>query len=486
MTDDVEKKEESENKEQSFAELFEAFGSDISHDVQQGDKIQGKIIAIGKTSVYVSTGSKSDGVVEKAELLDENGELPFAVGDTLELYVVSMNESEIILSKALSGAGSSELLEEAAFNKTPVEGKVTETIKGGFSVDVMGKRAFCPVSQIDVKYVETPEEYVGQQLTFIITRFSESGRNIVVSRRDLLNQEIKASREAFLKGIKDGDTCQGRVVKLMPYGAFIELAPGVEGMAHISELSWSRVDKAEEVLSPNDTVTVKILKIETRDNQDTPKISLSLKQISSDPWERAVETIHVGDQFTGKVVRLAPFGAFVEIEPGIDGLVHLSEMSHTRRIVKAEDAVSQGEFIQVVVKEFHPDQKRISLSMKDALDDPWAGVTEKYQPGQPVKGTVEKREGFGLFINLEPGVTGLLPASLMGKSVTSAEFDRLKPGDTVSLVVETTDEDARRISLAPPDLKEKEDWKPFVATEKKSLGTMGNLLMEAMKKNKKS
>ena len=243
--------------------------------------------------------------------------------------------------------------------------------------------------------------------------------------------------------------------------------------------------KAEEVLSPDETVAVKVLKIEKRDDQDSPKISLSLKQLSSDPWERAMETIRPGDQFTGKVVRLAPFGAFVEIEPGVDGLVHLSEMSHTRRIVKAEDAVSQGEQIQVVVKEINPDQKRISLSMKDALDDPWAGVTEKYQPGQPVEGTVEKREQFGLFINLEPGVTALLPASLMGKSTTSADFDRLKPGDKVSLVVENTDEDARRISLAPSDLREKENWKPFVPSEKKSLGTMGSLLMEAMEKNKK-
>jgi len=485
MTDDVEKKEASGNKEESFAELFEAFGDDISHDVQQGDKIQGKVIAIGTNSVYVSTGSKSDGVVDKKELLDENGDLTITVGDTLELYVVSMTESEIILSKALSGAGTLDLLEEASFNKTPVEGKVTETIKGGFSVDIMGKRAFCPVSQIDIKYVETPEDYVGQQLAFIITRFSESGRNIVISRRDLLNREIKASREEFLKNLKQGDTCQGRVVKLMPYGAFIELSPGVEGMAHISELSWSRVDKAEEALSPDESVTVKILKIEARDTQDSPKISLSLKQMSPDPWERAMDTIHPGDQFTGKVVRLAPFGAFVEIEPGIDGLVHLSEMSHIRRIVKAEDAVSQGEHIQVVVKEINPDQKRISLSMKDAQDDPWAGVTTKYQPGQPVEGTVEKREQFGLFISLEPGITGLLPASLIGKSTTSADFDRLKPGDTVSLVVENTDEDARRISLAPPDLREKDNWKPFVPSEKKSLGTMGSLLMEAMEKSKK-
>ena len=242
MTDDVEKKEASADQEESFAELFEAFGSDISHDVHQGDKIQGKVIAIGTNSVYVSTGSKSDGVVDKAELLDENGELPIAEGDTLELYVVSMTESEIILSKALSGAGTLDALEEASFTKTPVEGKVTETIKGGFSVDVMGQRAFCPVSQIDIRYVDTPEDYVGQQLTFIITRFSESGRNIVISRRDLLNREIKASREEFLKDLKEGDTCQGRVVKLMPYGAFIELSPGVEGMAHISELSWSRVE----------------------------------------------------------------------------------------------------------------------------------------------------------------------------------------------------------------------------------------------------
>ena len=485
MTDDIEKKETPETAEESFAELFESYDSEISHDIRQGDKIQGTIIAIGETSVYVSTGSKSDGVVDKAELLDENGNLTVAKGDTITLYVVSMTESEVILSKALSGAGTTDLLEEAAFNKTPVEGKVTATIKGGFNVDIMGKRAFCPVSQMDVKYVEDLESYVGEHLAFIITRFSEGGRNIVVSRRELLNREIKASREAFLEEINEGDTCQGQVVKLMPYGAFIELAPGVEGMAHISELSWSRVEKAEEVLTPGDTVTVKILKIEKRDNQDTPKISLSLKQLAQDPWERAAETIRAGDQFTGKVVRLAPFGAFVEIEPGVDGLVHLSEMSHTRRIVKAEDAVSQGEQVQVVVKEIFPEKKRISLSMKDALGDPWQGAEEKYRPGQPVEGTVEKRENFGLFITVEPGITGLLPASLMAKSATASTFESLKPGDTVRLVVEKTDEAARRISLAPGDLKDKEDWKPFVPTTQKSLGTMGALLKEAMEKNKK-
>lgn len=484
MTDDVEKKSTSETTEENFAELLASYDAEVSHDIRQGDKIRGEVVSIGENSVYISTGTKSDGVVDKNELLDENQEMTCSVGDTVELYVVSKNESEIILSRSISGAGGLDLLEEAAHNKTPVEGKVTEVIKGGFSVMVMGKRAFCPISQIDVRYVEDPEPFMGESFDFIITRFAEKGRNIVISRRELLNREIQAAREEYLKDLKTEEIRDGKVVKLMPYGAFIELAPGVEGMAHISELSWSRVDKPEEVLSQDQQVTVKVLDITYPEGKSVPKISLSLKQVLADPWETAPERIKAGDQLTGKVVRLAPFGAFVEIEPGIDGLVHLSEMSHTRRIVKADDVVSVGEKIQVAVKEVLPEKKRISLSMKDAMEDPWASADRHYAPGTLVEGTVEKREKFGLFINLEPGITGLMPASLIAQSADAGEFDRLKPGDTARLKVENLDVEARRISLAPPDIKEKENWQSFSPSEEKSMGTMGSLLMDALKQKK--
>ncbi len=493
MTQTFEQIEESVDDieaEESFADLLDSYDVQESHDIRQGDKINGTIISIGKSSVYVSTGSKSDGVVEKAELLDENGQFPYKVGDKLNLYVVSLNESEIILSRALSGAGHSAMLEDAALNHTPVEGKVSGIIKGGFSVDIMGKRAFCPVSQVDIKYVENQEEYLGKTLSFLITRFSEGGKNIVLSRRDLINRDIQESRESYLKTIAQGDIVQGKVIKIMPYGAFIELAPGVEGMAHISELSWSRVEKTDEILVQDELVNVKILKIENkeggqnRDSSDAPKISLSIRQTTQNPWERAEQTFSVGQQLTGKVVRLAPFGAFVEIAPGVDGLVHLSEMSHTKRVLKADDILEQGQMVQVIIKEIDLKNKRISLSIKDIDGDPWSGAQLKYLVGTVVQGKVEKREKFGLFVNLEPGITGLLPNSVIAKSEESSVYEKLKPGDMVKVVISEISEESRRVSLAPLDIKDGEgnDWKRFAENENKSqnFGSMGALLIEAM------
>ena len=356
---DPEANDPENSDEMSFEELFNSYDEKIGQELKQGDLVEGKIISIGKSSVYIDTGTKSDGVIDKFELLDEDGQLLYQENDSIKLYVVSLSESEVILSKAISGAGKATMLEDACHSQTPVEGKVTEVIKGGFNVDILGKRAFCPVSQIDVRYVETPEDYLGQSFHFLISRFEEKGRNIVVSRRDLLNEQIKEEQKLFLAKVAEGDVVQGRVSKLMPFGAFIELAPGVEGMAHISELSWSRVEKADEVVQTGDMVSVKLLKIETREG-DTPKISLSIKQVDANPWDSMGSAFKPGDQVMGKVVRLAAFGAFVELAPGVDGLVHISEMSHTKRVLRPEDVVQQGEQVQVVIKAIDQTTKRIS------------------------------------------------------------------------------------------------------------------------------
>jgi len=484
MTEKFEGNDPEDLDEMSFEELFNSYDVKVGQELKQGDMVEGKIISIGKSSVYIDTGTKSDGVVDKIELLDEDGEFPFQANDIIKLYVVSLSESEVILSKAISGAGKVTMLEDASRNKTPVEGKVTEVIKGGFNVDILGKRAFCPVSQMDVRYVETPEDYLGQTHHFLISRFEEKGRNIVVSRRDLLNEQIKEEQKAFLAKVAEGDIVQGCVTKLMPFGAFIELVPGVEGMAHISELSWSRVEKPDEVVQTGDMVSVKLLKIETREG-DTPKISLSIKQMDANPWDNMGSAFNPGDQVTGKVVRLASFGAFVEIAPGVDGLVHISEMSHTRRVLRPEDVVAEGEQVQVVIKAIDQDSKRISLSIKDALGDPWTGISTKYIPGAVVKVTLEKKESFGLFMNLEPGVTGLMPMSNIRNSSSSADYDKLKPGDSVSVLVQEVDEDKRRITLASPEQKDSEDWKQFAQNRKKdTMGTMESLFREAMNKKK--
>ena len=472
-------------EEMSFAELFESYDTKIGNELNQGDKVEGEIISIGDKRVYIDTGTKSDGVVEKIELLDEKGEFLYKIGDKVNLYVVSLSESEIILSKALSGAGKATMLDDASRSGTPVEGKVTGVIKGGFNVDIMGKRAFCPVSQMDVKYVENQEEYVGQAHHFLITRFEEGGRNIVVSRRDLLNQEIKEKLKAYFEKVKQGDIVQGIVTRLMSYGAFVELIPGVEGMVHISEMSWSRIEKTEEVLQPGDMVSVKVLKIETSGKADTFKISLSMKQISSNPWDSMEGTFNTGDQVSGKVVRLTSFGAFVEIVPGVDGLVHISEMSHTRRVLKPDDVVQVGDMVQVVIKSIDMDSKRISLSIKDALGDPWTGASAKYGLGLIVEGHLEKKEKFGLFINLEPGVTGLMPSSNISNAAKASDFEKLKPGDSVQVMIQEVDEEKRRITLTSPDQKEGDDWKQFVSSKKSTPnGTMESLFLEAMKKKK--
>lgn len=484
MTEDFDGKNAQDQEELSFEELFESFDKKVGQELKQGDMVEGQIIAIGKSSVYIDTGTKSDGVVDKIELLDENGEFPFQVNDTIKLYVVSLSESEVILSKAISGAGKVTMLEDAYRSRTPVEGKVTETIKGGFSIDILGKRAFCPVSQIDVRYVETPDDYLGQAHHFLITRFEENGRNIVVSRRELLAEQMKEEQDAFLKKVSEGDVVQGSVTKLMPFGAFVEIAPGLEGMVHISELSWSRVEKPEEVVQPSDVLAVRILKIEK--TGDSPKISLSIKQISGNPWDNMGSTFNPGDQVSGKVVRLAAFGAFVEIAPGVDGLVHISEMSHVRRVLRPEDEVQQGEAIQVVIKAIDMDAKRISLSMKDALGDPWTGASAKYIPGTVVDAVLEKKEGFGFFIRVEPGITGLMPMSSIRQSEGQSGYDSLKPGDELKALVQEVDEDNRRMTLVPPDQKDPDNWKQFAKEQKsKSLGTMESLFLEAMKKKDK-
>lgn len=474
------------DQEESFAEMFESYSAGMNEDIRVGDKIAGKIISIGDSAVFIDTGTKADGVVEIEELKDESGELPYAVGDTLELFVVAADESEIRLSKAIAGVGGLSMLTEAFRNAIPVEGKVVQTIKGGFQVEVLQRRAFCPISQIDTQYVEDAEQYVGKTYLFRITKLAERGRNIVLSRRDLLEAQQEQARQEFLKTLAEEQVLTGRVTRLMPYGAFVELIPGLEGMVHISELSWSRLGKPEEAVSPGDKLDVKVLRIESDGKRR--KIALSAKQVIGDPWERAGDEIESGQKVTGTVTRCAPFGAFVQIRPGIEGLVHISEMSYTRRVIHPEDVVQPGQTISVLIKEIDIKSRRIGLSLRDAEGDPWLDVTERFTVGQPVSGTVEKQEKFGLFIHLAPGIVGLLPKSVISRSSQASHIDKLKPGDTISVKVANVNASERKISLELGDSDEESDWRQFADKSSKSgssLGALGDKLAEALKNAKK-
>ncbi len=479
--------EEAESAEGSFADLFEAYDKGVRDDIRVGDKISGEIISIGRNAVFIDTGTRIDGVVDKTELLNEAGELECKVGDVLELYAVSVKGGEVRLSKAVAAGGDLDILEDAFRESIPVEGKVKSQNKGGFDVLLGNRRAFCPISQMDLHYVEKPEDYVGATFEFLITDFEEGGRNIVISRRKLLEQAAKKVREDFFKDLVVGSVLTGRVTKLMPFGAFVELAPGVEGMVHISELGWSRVENPSDVLKAGDTVTVKVLGVAPDEKSNQMKISLSIKQTAPDPWLSVTDRLSVGDVVEGKVSRCASFGAFVEIEPGIEGLVHISEMSYRKRIMKAEDVVSPGDTVQVMIKEMDPSKQRISLSMREVEGDPWAGISGRYRPGQAVTGTVLKHENFGIFVSLEPGVSALLPKSKIRESSDANRIEKAKPGDTISLVIDKVNQEERKISVGPGDARDEDEWRRFVPDKgkDKGMGSLGEKLKQALEAKKK-
>ena len=480
MTDEQNNGQEEEN----FAEMFEAYSAGMNQDIQVGDKIEGKIIAIERDTVFLDTGTKIDGTVDKAELLNDEGDFPYQTGDSLELYVVSVTENDIHLSRAISGIGGLNQLKDAYEGEIPIEGKITATCKGGVQVEMLKRRAFCPISQLDIKYIEDAETYVGGTYTFLIKRFEESGKNIVLSRRDVLSQELKEIQADFFKSLDVGQEYDGSVSKIMPFGVFIEIAPGVEGMAHISELSWRRVENPIEIVREGQTVRVKVLDVKPREKKDGFQIALSIKQLEGNPWDTVQDKFSPGDVVEGRVVRCVKFGAFVEIAPGIEGLVHISEMSYTKRIIHPEDIVKPNDTIPVMVKEIQLADRRISLSMRDAEGDPWLSVDEKYPPGTSITGTLEKIEKFGLFVSLEPGVTGLLPKSVLKESSNRSEIEKLKPGDAITVMIGTVKKHERKISLTCGDRKEESDWKTYSSNSSTSLGSLGEKLQQALNSKK--
>ncbi len=298
MTDHFDDDNNEEN-EKSFAEMLDAYSPGSDAEVGIGDKIRGKIVSIGRESVFIDTGSKIDGVVDKAELLDKNGQLALREGDILELYVVALSEEEIKLSKAVSGIGGLHMLREAYEKGVPVEAKFLETCKGGLRVEVLQRKAFCPISQVALDYVEDPADYVGKTFEFLITTFEENGKNIVVSRRALLAREQEKARKAFYETLSGGNVMNGTVTRIMPFGAFVKLSEGVEGMVHVSELSWSKTAKPETMVKVADAVQVEVISIEPDKKRGLLKIGLSMKQLTEDPWESAGEKFHEGQKILG-------------------------------------------------------------------------------------------------------------------------------------------------------------------------------------------
>ncbi len=469
-------------KQKSFAELLESFDVKTGSELKVGDRVQGRIINVSKDKVYLDTGTKTDGVAEKEALLDKQGEFPYQEGDLVDLFVVSRQYNEIRLAPSLAGSGSPELLQEAMDKGIPVEGAIKETCKGGYRVQIMGRTAFCPFSQMDIRPVESSESLVGLTRSFLISRVEEGGRNIVISRRALLERQRAESLQSLMDNTSHGELLQGTVTRVQPYGAFVQIAPGLEGLVHVSELSWSKSLAPEEIVSPGDSVTVKLLNIKEQE-KGGPRIELSMKQTEDDPWQGEAEKFKPDTLVKGTVTKLAEFGVFVEIAPGVEGLVHISEMSYVRRVHKPEDEVSIGDQVAVVVKDVDPDSRRISLSLRDAEGDPWLGLEERYRMGQQIQGVVKNRESYGLFVQLEPGVVGLVPKSKLERSL-EVNPDKVKQGERLDVIVEEIDQESRRITLAPADLTAHGDWNSYASSKGEGLNTMEEKFRQAIQRKK--
>jgi small subunit ribosomal protein S1 len=344
-----------------------------------GDMVKGKIVTIGKDAVFVDLGSKAEGQLDREQVSDHDGKLRVQIGDTIEARVVADTGGVLSLRTKLGrGPEARAELAQAQELGIPVEGLVTEVIKGGVSVDVAGVRGFCPASQMDNRFVEDLAPFVGQKLTFKITRYEP--RNLVLSRRALLEEAQEKLAVETRKHLVPGVVLRGKVVGFKPFGAFVDIG-GLEGMLHVSELGFSRVDKPEDVLTLGQEIDVAVLKIEPGDPTDPKRkgdrISLSLKALAADPWLDATARLSEGTRVTGTVTRLQPFGAFVEIAPGVEGLVHISELGAGRRINHPKEVVSVGQQIEASVLAIDADKRRLSLSMaasKDASADDVAAV----------------------------------------------------------------------------------------------------------------
>ncbi len=363
-------------------------------DPKPGERVSGKVLSIGDEAAFVDIGAKSDGMVSLAELRNEEGELTVGVGDTLDAMVTGHDEASGCLllrvkpgSSSGLGAGGTELaieeISQAHTHGIPVEGVVAEAIKGGVEVNVSGLRAFCPVSQLDLRYVEDPAVYIGRRLTFRVTRFEPTGRggrpNVVLSRRSLLEEEEALRREEALAKLSAGSVIRGTVTSVTSYGAFVDLG-GVEGLLHVSEMAHERIEDPHEVVTEGEEIEVKVQSIEEKDGQQ--RISLSRKALDADPWDDAERRFPAGATVPGRVTRVEAYGAFVRLAPGLEGLVHVSELATGRRIAHPREVLELGQDVEVKVLAVDPEKRRISLSLSAALaaarDAAEAEVTAEY------------------------------------------------------------------------------------------------------------
>ena len=360
--EDFEKPVEEENDGESFAELFEQ-SAKRSNWLEPGQKVTARVLKVSAEWIFIDTGQKGEGIVDRKEFLDLDGNVTVREGDSITAYFLSSSHGEMrFTTRVGAGSSGSSQLEEAWRSGVPVEGLVEKEIKGGYEIKLGGTgRAFCPFSQIALRRVDNPESLVGTRLVFRITDYSENGRNIVVSRRALLEEEQRRLKEEAQSAIEVGMTVSGTVLSLQDFGAFVDIG-GLEGLIPISEVGWSRVKDVREVLSVGQKVQVVVKSID----REKDRISLSLKDTLADPWDQVAQQYPEGSFHTGTVSRLAPFGAFVTLVPGVDGLLHISKLGAGKRINSPREVLKEGEVVEIRIESFDRANRRLSLALAGA------------------------------------------------------------------------------------------------------------------------
>lgn len=429
---------------ESFAELFEESLKEL--DMQPGSIVTGTVVAVDGDFVVVNAGLKSEGVIPRGQFLDDEGKLSIGVGDQVKVALVSLEdgsgETQLSREKA-KRAEAWEVLEKAIENDEIITGRITGKVRGGFTVDVNSISAFLPGSLVDIRPLRDTSHIENKELEFKLVKLDAKRNNIVVSRRAVLETAYNEERDKLLATLEEGSTVKGIVKNLTDYGAFIDLG-GVDGLLHITDIAWKRVKHPSELLSVGDEIDVKVL----RYDREKGRVSLGMKQLTPDPWDEFKAAHPVGSKVMAKVTNIADYGCFAEIQAGIEGLVHVSEMDWTNKNVHPSKVVQLGDQVEVMILDIDEQRRRISLGMKQCQANPWDAFAEQYTKGTEITGVIKSITDFGVFIGLEGGIDGLVHLSDLSWDQEGDEAVKAyKKGDTVSAVVLAVDSERERISL---------------------------------------
>ncbi len=457
---------------ESFAQLFEE--SLAYSQMKPGQIVPGTVIDITDDYVVVSAGLKSEGVIPVEQFKNENGELEVKVGDVVEVALETVEDGfgETRLSREKAKLAKAwKRLEEAFENDEIVKGVITGKVKGGFTVELGDIRAFLPGSLVDVRPVRDTSYLEGKELEFKVIKLDQRRNNVVVSRRAVVEQEYSAEREELLKNLQEGQVIKGIVKNLTDYGAFLDLG-GIDGLLHITDMAWKRVKHPSEVVEIGQEIEVKVLKFDRERN----RVSLGLKQLGEDPWVDLTRRYPVGTRLFGKVTNITDYGCFVEIENGVEGLVHVSEMDWTNKNVNPSKVVSLGDEVEVMILDIDEERRRISLGMKQCQPNPWEDFASNYKKGDVVKGAIKSITDFGIFVGLEGGIDGLVHLSDISWNVPGEEAVRnYKKGEEVEAMVLSIDPERERISLGIKQL-DRDPFSNFVAEHPKGSIVRGKVV----------